>query len=193
MFGEWYSWLIILIDIVFTGLAIKCMDDYLDIEYDQCVGRQTVAARLGKAALPYSLLLLAIGIFIAKEIGLALFLASYAVGMGHDLRELMPTRLKGWVEGVIAFLLGLVLAGPATMVWAILIICTIQTLDDLMDIYKDTQSGQRNSAIRLGVVEATLLTVICLLLAVLINPRDTILVLLATPLVHMILELLGGD
>ncbi|WP_018133352.1 hypothetical protein [Effusibacillus pohliae] len=193
MFGEWYSWSVTLFGIVLTGIAIKCMDDLLDAEYDQCVGRLTIAGKLGKAILPYALLLLGIGVFVAKEISLSLFLASYAIGMGYDLLERMPTRLPGWAEGLIAFGLGLLLAGPVMMVWSLLIMVTIQLLDDLVDIYKDTQSGQRNAAKRIGVVETTLLTLICLLAAVLVRPEESVLVLLATPIVHMILELLGGD
>ncbi|MFC4766407.1 hypothetical protein [Effusibacillus consociatus] len=193
MFGDWYNWLIEVFGIVLTGISIKCMDDLLDAEYDQCVGRQTLAGKLGKAILPYALLVLAIGIFVAKEIALVLFLASYAIGMGHDLREKMPTGLPGWGEGLAALVFGMLLAGPIPMIWGLMIIGAVQLLDDLVDIYKDTQSGQRNSAVRLGVVETTLLAVICFLFAVLLDAKDSVLVLLATPLVHMILELMGGD
>lgn len=193
MFGDWYSWLIELIGIVLAGIAIKCMDDLLDIEYDQCVGRQTLAAKLGKATLPYALLLLGIGVYLAKDYALVLFLASYAIGMGHDLHEKMPTKLPGWAEGLVAGVIGMILAGPLTMIWGLMMIGGIQFLDDLMDIYKDTQSGQRNAAVRFGVVEITLLTVICFLVAILLSPKDSVLVLLATPLVHMSLELTGGN
>jgi 1,4-dihydroxy-2-naphthoate octaprenyltransferase len=193
MFGDWSSGIIELIGIVFTGMAVKCMDDLLDIEYDQCVGRQTLAAKLGKATLPYSLLLLGTGIYLAKDYGLVLFLASYAIGMGHDLFDKMPTKLPGWAEGLAAVAVGMMLAGPLTMVWGLMVIGGIQFLDDLMDIYKDTQSGQRNAAIRFGVVETTLLTLICFLAAILLSPLDSVLVLLATPLVHITLEMLGGS
>lgn len=192
MYGDWYDWLIQLSGILLTGIAIKFMDDLLDIEYDQCVGRNTLAAKLGRATLPYALLLLGIGIYISKELSLVLFLASYAIGMGHDLREKMPTKLPGWAEGLAALVLGMIFTGPLLMVWGFMIICAVQFLDDLMDIYKDTQSGQHNSAVRFGIVETTLLTVICFLIAILLNSSDSVLVLLAIPLVHVSLEALGG-
>ncbi|GAX91777.1 hypothetical protein [Effusibacillus lacus] len=193
MFGDWYNWSVELFGIVLTGIAIKTMDDLLDVEYDQCVGRFTIAGKLGKAVMPYALLILGIGVFVAEEIALALFLASYSIGMGHDLFERMPTRLPGWAESLIALVVGMLLTGPLPMVWGVLIMAGVQFLDDLVDIYKDSQSGQRNSAVQLGVVETTLLTLICFLGAVLMNASDSVLVLLATPLVHMILEMLGGD
>lgn len=193
MFGDWYDWWIGLFGIVLTGTAIKCMDDLLDVEYDQCVGRHTIAGRLGKAILPYALLLMAVGVFVVRETALVLFLASYAIGMGHDLREKMPTRLPGWGEGLIAVVLGMLLTSPVTMIWGLLIMATIQLLDDLMDIYKDTQSGQRNSAVQIGIVETTLLTLICFLAALLLRAEDSVQVLLAAPLIHMILEFAGGE
>lgn len=193
MFGDWFSWLIELIGIVLTGITIKCMDDLLDIEYDQCVGRQTLAAKLGKATFPYALLLLGIGIYLANDYALVLFLASYTIGMGHDLFDKLPTKLPGWAEGLIAVVIGMILAGPLTMFWGLMMIGALQFLDDLIDIYKDTQSGQRNAAIQFGVVEITLLSVICFLVAILLSPKDSVLVLLATPLVHMSLEMMGGN
>ncbi|BCJ85721.1 hypothetical protein [Effusibacillus dendaii] len=193
MYGDWSEWTIELVGIVLTGIAIKFMDDYLDLEYDQCIGRKTAASKLGRAVLPYGLLMLAIGVFIAREVGLVLFLASYAIGMGHDLLEKMPTKLPGWAEGLIALAIGLVLAGPLLTLWGILIIATIQFLDDLMDIYKDMQTGQRNTAVRFGGVETTLLTLICLIFALLLSAEHSILVLVATPVVHMIHDIIGGD
>ena len=91
MYGDWSSLLLELLGIVLAGLTIKLMDDHLDVEFDQCIGRQTLALRLGRACLPYGLCALVLAMAIAPQVVLTLFLAAYAIGMGHDLREKMPT------------------------------------------------------------------------------------------------------
>ncbi|TCP59149.1 hypothetical protein EV586_101365 [Tumebacillus sp. BK434] len=192
MFGVWSSLLVEWIGIVLAGLTIKLMDDWLDVEYDQCVGRHTLAIRLGRACLPYALLGFGLATTLAPQEALALFLAAYAIGMGHDLREKMPTKLPGWAESVIV----LGISGWATSIgltlWALCVMVMIQLLDDLMDLQHDRRSGQNNLAIRFGFVEVTLAMFIALLVAVLLSPLKTVQVLLAAPLVHMIMALFGG-
>ncbi|ARU62782.1 hypothetical protein CBW65_18755 [Tumebacillus avium] len=192
MFGVWSSLLVEWIGIVLAGLTIKLMDDWLDVEYDQCVGRHTLAIRLGRACLPYALLGLGLAMTLAPQEALALFLAAYAIGMGHDLREKMPTKLPGWAES--AIVLGI--SGWATSIgltlWALCVMAMIQLLDDLMDLQHDRRSGQNNLAIRFGFVEVTLAMFITLLASVLLSPLKTVQVLLAAPLVHMIMALFGG-
>lgn len=192
MFGVWSSLLVEWIGIVLAGLTIKLMDDWLDVEYDQCVGRHTLAIRLGRACLPYALLGFGLAMSLAPQEALALFLAAYAIGMGHDLREKMPTKLPGWAES--AIVLGI--SGWATSIgltlWALCVMAMIQLLDDLMDLQHDRRSGQNNLAIRFGFVEVTLAMFITLLASVLLSPLKTVQVLLAAPLVHMIMALFGG-
>lgn len=192
MFGVWSSLLVELLGIVLAGLTIKLMDDWLDVEFDQCIGRQTLSLRLGRACLPYCLALLGFAIALAPQVALPLFLASYAIGMGHELREKMPTRLPGWVESIVAVGLALLTAGWQVAAWAVCVMAMIQLLDDLMDLHNDRRSGQNNWANRFGYVEATLAMFIFALGAVLLSPLHTVEVLIATPLVHIVLSLLGG-
>ncbi|HEU4963258.1 MAG TPA: hypothetical protein VFV52_05285, partial [Bacilli bacterium] len=102
MFGGWSSLAVEILGIVLTGLTIKLMDDWLDLEYDQCIGRHTLAMKLGRASLPYALVLFGLAIALTPKLSFPLFLAAYAIGMGHELRERMPTRLPGWVESILA-------------------------------------------------------------------------------------------
>lgn len=192
MFGVWSSLLVETLGMVLAGLTIKLMDDWLDVEYDQCIGRYTLAIRLGRACLPYAMVAFALAMVLTPEVALTLFFAAYAIGMGHDLRERMPTRLPGWLESILAVLLSIWAGGFWLTVWAVCAMGMIQLLDDLMDVQKDRRSGQNNLVLRFGLVEVTILMFICLLAAVLLSPLRTIEVMLATPLVHIVMSLLTG-
>ncbi|MFD2168517.1 hypothetical protein [Tumebacillus lipolyticus] len=192
MFIAWSSLFVEWFGIVLAGLVIKLMDDWLDVEFDQCIGRHTLAIRLGRACLPYSLLGFGLALALAPDVALTLFLASYAIGMGHDLREKMPTKLPGWVESLAAVSFSVWATDIRLTVWALFVMTTIQLLDDLMDLQNDRRSGQNNLANRFGFVEVTLLMFICLLASILLSSLKTVEVLLAAPFVHMLLALFGG-
>jgi 1,4-dihydroxy-2-naphthoate octaprenyltransferase len=192
MFGVWSSLGVELFGIVLVGLTIKLMDDWLDIEFDQCIGRNTLAMRLGRACLPYALVLFGLAIAMAPKLAFSLFLAAYAIGMSHELLERMPTKMPGWLESILVLGISAAYAGFVLTAWAVCIMAMIQLLDDLMDLHVDRRSGQSNLAHRLGLVEATLLMFICLLASLLISTMHTVEVLLALPLVHMLMSLLCG-
>lgn len=192
MFGAWSNMLVVFAGIVATGLAIQMMDDFLDQEYDQCLGKKTIALRIGRATLPYTLLLFAVGASLAREEALPLFLGSYVVGMAHDWKEKMPTRLPGYGEMAGAFLLSLLLSGSLLALWGVTVMATVQLLDDLFDYHRDARSGQRNAVLRFGLVETTLLLLLFFLLSLLFNVSGTVMVLLAVPLVYLLLDVWGG-
>jgi len=192
MYGDWSSLVVAWLGIVLSGVTIKLMDDWLDVEYDKSVGRTTLAVRLGRAVLPYGLLCLALAMALASKLALTLFIAAYAIGMGHDLREKMPTRLPGWIESLVALGLAAIYAGWQLASWALFVMLMIQLLDDLMDLQQDRRSGQNNWAQRFGTVEATLAMFICALVAVLLMPMETAMVFGALPVVHVVMSLAGG-
>ncbi|KEO83521.1 hypothetical protein [Tumebacillus flagellatus] len=192
MWNVWGDLFIEIGGMVLTGFTIKLMDDYLDVEFDRSVGRHTLSVRLGRACLPYGLVLFGVAVSLVPQVALALFLASYAIGMGHDLTEKMPTKLPGWLESIVALALALWLSGPQMTAWAVFVMFMIQLLDDLMDVQHDSRSGQTNWAIRIGVVEATLLLFISALASILLAPLRTAEVIVAIPIVHLAVALLGG-
>ncbi|PWK15682.1 hypothetical protein [Tumebacillus permanentifrigoris] len=192
MSGVWSSLLVEILGMVLAGLTIKLMDDTLDVEFDRSVGRHTLSVRLGRACLPYGLMLFGGAMALAPQVALALFLASYAIGMGHDLSEVMPTKLPGWVESLLALAFAMLFAGPVLAAWALFVMIMIQLLDDLMDVQHDRRSGQTNWALRIGTVEATLLLFITALAAVLLAPLLTAEVIVAMPLVHFLMAVLSG-
>ncbi|MCL6593469.1 MAG: hypothetical protein K6T31_05790 [Alicyclobacillus sp.] len=156
-----------------VGAAIKLMDDHLDAEYDICRGERTLAVRLGRACLPYALVLALLAAYIDRQLTLALFFSSYAVGMLSQWRDVLPTRLPAVCEMAAAVCLSCTLTGWRTALWALALMVTIDWLDDLADVHKDVRTGQRNVAARLGVVETSLLVLAAMCLAVLASPRLT--------------------
>jgi 1,4-dihydroxy-2-naphthoate octaprenyltransferase len=196
MYGGWFSWGVVsdwggtFLSLLLTGLVVKCMDDTLDMEYDFFLGKKTLANRLGRAALPYALLLLGLAVYLRPGISLGLFLASYVIGMGHDLYVKMPTQLNGWMESGIVCLIMLTLLGVRMTFWSICIISVIQLLDDITDMRKDATTGQRNYAVRFGVVEVTFVLLILFAIAVLEEPNLSVLVLVSVPVVQWLMTIL---
>jgi len=189
MFGGLPDALLSVLSMLFVGAAIKMMDDHLDAEYDICQGHQTLVVRLGRAALPYALAFSVIGTYIRPELALAMFLGSYAVGMFAGWQEKLPSKAPAVVEILLAIAVSVVLVGWQLALWAIALMAVFDWVDDLVDITTDRQSGQRNIAVRLGLVEATLLTFAALCTSVLTNPLNTALGFLAFALLTALSEL----
>jgi hypothetical protein len=153
MYGDWFDIARILIALLTTGSVVKLMDDALDTEFDLCLGKRTLAAKMGRATLPYCLVLVLIGAAANLHVSISIFLASYAVGMFHHLEERLPTRLPAYVECLGAFLLSALLTGWIATLWALCMMCVIDWLDDVVDSVQDKESGQSNMTVRFGVAE----------------------------------------
>ncbi|MGE5484470.1 MAG: hypothetical protein ACM3X4_05600 [Ignavibacteriales bacterium] len=142
-----------------TGLAIKIMDDWLDISRDRCDGDTPpgpgpdLVSRLGDASLPYALLLFACAVPIDGRTAVALFLMAYAAGMGGaSSRDLYPSGLRGWQESVVSALISWVACGWRVTAVAGLCMACIQGFDDVMDY---GEGGARAAPLvgRFGIVE----------------------------------------
>ncbi|MCL6548323.1 MAG: hypothetical protein K6T30_05380 [Alicyclobacillus sp.] len=189
MSGDWLDWLSALACLLCTGAAVKLMDDYLDAEYDICRGQRTVATKLGRATLPYSLVLALVGAYLNLHEALALFFASYAVGMLSGWRERLPTRLPAYVEMLAAVGLSCLLSGWRMALWGVAMMALVDWLDDVIDVSGDQVSGQRNMVVRIGMVETLLLCLAALLVAVLTDASLTALAFLAVTLLTILSEL----
>ncbi|MBX5436782.1 MAG: hypothetical protein IRZ33_06140 [Alicyclobacillaceae bacterium] len=189
MSGGWHDWLLSLACLLFTGAAVKLMDDYLDAEYDICRGQRTMASKLGRATLPYSLVLALLGAYLSLHEAVALFLASYAVGMLSAWRERLPTRMPAYLEMAAAVGLSYLLVGWRLTLWGVAMMALVDWLDDVIDMAGDTVSGQRNLAVRVGVVETSLLCLAALLVAVLTNASLTVLAFLAVTVLTILSDL----
>lgn len=189
MFGAWHNWLFGFLCLLCTGTVVKLMDDFLDADYDLCRGRKTIASRLGRATLPYALVISLIGGYLDIKLALAVFLASYAVGMFSTWRDVLPTGLPSYLELLIAVGISVTLCGWQTALWAVCMMAVIDWIDDLMDMTADQASGQRNIAHQIGVVETLMLILAALLGAVLISATWTALSFIALTILTIAAEL----
>lgn len=124
-----------------TGVAVKLMDDHLDREKDRSAGLINWSERLGRAALPYALTALLIATALDPRAAISFFFASYALGMGRDLGERLPTVLKGYQEIALALLIGIGLAGVRSMALALTLMGAVQFTDDLLDRHEDLRAA----------------------------------------------------
>lgn len=193
MYGEISSLALKGLAIFLVGICIKVMDDYMDIELDALLGNKTLAAKLGPGTLPYVLLLFAMAVSINQNLTLALFMASYAVGMFQDLFRPLPSGLKGWQESVVVFILGIVILGWETIMWSFTIMAAIQLLDDLIDYRLDLKTGVVKAVQRVGFAETALLVLIFTLLSLYLAVDQTLMVLGLTPVVKWLVALAGQE
>lgn len=107
-----------------SGVAIKLMDDDLDN------GGSEGQFPSGRAS--YALMAFLVGMLASPGWAAATLSAAYAVGMGRDFRDRMPSRLTGWQESLIAMGLGVLAAGTAALV-AILVMMALNTIDHVVD------------------------------------------------------------
>ncbi|GEO24925.1 hypothetical protein AAC03nite_07100 [Alicyclobacillus acidoterrestris] len=188
MFGDWPNLVLAFGAMLLAGAAVKLMDDALDIDYDICRGRRTLAARLGRACLPYSLVVFGIAMMMNRDAAFAVFLSSYAVGMFTRIHESLPSRVPAYVEIVIAVLLLVVLVGWRHALWGLAVMSMIDWLDDVMDRRKDLETGQANVAIRFGLVETLVAILIAFCLALYAEVFWTILALIALVILSIVFD-----
>ena len=189
MSGGWLEWVLAYGALVCAGSVVKLTDDVLDAEFDRNRGRVTLASRLARAALPYGLVLGLIAARLNLSLTIAVFFGAYAVGMVPTWRERLPTRVPAYVEIGAAMVVSILCVGWRLSIWGLAIMAVIDWLDDVVDASNDKLTGQRNLAVRFGVVETLLSILVALCVAVLVNAADTALVFAAVPVVTAVAEL----
>ncbi|NLY11160.1 MAG: hypothetical protein GX020_05690 [Firmicutes bacterium] len=135
-----------IISILLIGLVIKTMDDAIDDDSD-----------ISRRFFPYIILLFTGALLLNFNLAISLFLASYAVGMFFEPFTILPTGLPSWVETILALIASILLTSITQTIWAVLIIFSIQLLDDIIDVTEDEQRGFRNVANKIGISECILL------------------------------------
>ncbi|WAH35313.1 hypothetical protein [Alicyclobacillus dauci] len=189
MFGDWSDVVHVFIALLFAGATVKLMDDALDADYDLCRGKRTLAARLGRACLPYSLVCFAIAMMANAQVSLAVFLSSYAVGMFTRMDERLPSRLPAYMEIVMAVVLCVMLVGWRDALWGVGMMSFIDWLDDVMDRKKDLESGQVNVVVRFGMGEVLFAILIVFCLAIYAQVSWTLIALIALVVLNIVFDL----
>lgn len=186
MSGTWLEIFRTFVSLLLMGAAVKLMDDSLDAVYDEARGQRTLAARLGRSALPYVLLLGVVATALNREAALAAFLGSYVAGMFTTLDQKLPSRLPAWLEVIVIVVLALATLQWQDALWGIAMMSVIDWLDDLVDYASDKVRGQWNLAHHLGVPETLLLILIALVVAVLTNPLYTAVTFVVVPVIETV-------
>jgi hypothetical protein len=159
-----------LIGLILIGFVIKLMDDFLDQDLDSLKGEWNFAGKLGRGILPYSLVLIIIALYLNFMESVSFFAASYTLGMVYDVKDRLPSHLRSWQEGLIVCLISIYLTNLWETFTALILILLIQFIDDFFDYQKDWIIGTRNLIQRLGRFNASLLTILLVLLTVKICP-----------------------
>lgn len=162
------------------AIAIKMIDDFLDYDHDKAGKNYNSAEFLGKGSPVYAMLLFGIAVYLNPPLCLSLFLASYGIGMFHDLSVLFPSKLTGFQEFIFSFGVGVYLCGWNSMFFSFAFILAIQLIDDCIDAQIDQLSGRRNMAHHFGLFESYLLASISLLVSVWVDKDRFISVIIAT-------------
>lgn len=147
------------LSVLVIGIAVKLLDDCVDGEERTLFGLAPAGAAV------YAVLAAVVGTALAPPVALPLFAAAYAMGMMHEPGERLPSGLPAWLEAAFVLAAAAAVAGTARTAQALLVIATLQALDDLIDFRRDAATPHRNWAHRIGCVETALIGLICLTLA----------------------------
>lgn len=169
--------------VLLTGVAVKLMDDFLDLRYDVFEGTETLAVRLGEGSIAYALVSFALAAGADAKTAVALMVGAYAVGMAGDFDRQLPSGLYGFQESLALLAAAALLVPWRAVLWAASAMLCVQLLDDLEDLATDRLTGNPNLARRIGVVEAHMLALGALFVAALTHPVGTVAVFVAVPLV----------
>src|SRR5689334_11285163 len=103
-------------------------DDILDKDKDAACSRPNLVNLLGPGTMVYAILCLGIAASINAPVTLALFFASYIIGMFNDLRQILPSKLSGWQESILVTFLGWIFFGWKLMLFSLLFVIAIQLI-----------------------------------------------------------------
>lgn len=153
-----------LLSFYLTGFVIKLMDDYLDQDLARLKEEWNFAEQIGRAILPYSLVIFIAAVYFNFEESVSLFAASYLVGMFYGAEDKLPSRLRGWQEGILVFLLSVYVTSLQNTVASLLLIILIQFVDDYLDYSSDLKCSRKNYIYSMGMINSVIIFTIILLL-----------------------------
>lgn len=169
-FSEWINLLPSFGAILFTAVAVKWLDDFIDGE------SYTESFRAGAA---YSLTAILLAAALEFSLTFALFAACYIIGMFNSLKMRLPSGLPSWAESVIALILAIIFSGFKQVCWALLIIISVQLIDDIMDYKLDQSQNRSNAVLYFGLERSWILFLFCFYLSLKFQPLLSVIVLAA--------------
>lgn len=134
-----------------VGIAVRLLDDYIDRQQDELLGKSTSWHYLQGAGLIYAMVALALGIRLAPVWGAALFFAAYGIGMASDPNSMLPSHLSGGLEFLLASGLAIAVGGWNLGLAALSLMLGIDIIDDCLDLAQESHVvSVRNWAILYG-------------------------------------------
>lgn len=147
----------LILSISIIGFTIKIMDDYID---DDKSLTSNLFNEENKAILPYSLMFFSLSCLLDKNIAISYISSAYIIGMFHDFFSPLSFKIKGYQESIIIILINILFLSFMEFVTSIFIIFIIQIWDDIIDISKDKYYGNKSLALKFGVVEVLIFSMI---------------------------------
>jgi 1,4-dihydroxy-2-naphthoate octaprenyltransferase len=172
--------------IFFCGLVIKLMDDYLDQDIDSLAEKWNITMALKRGTLPYTLILMSIALYFNFSEAIGFFTASYLIGMAYEGNEKLPTNLLAWQEGLVVFIIGIMMTSITNATGCLLLIIIVQLTDDLVDYKKDHYLKRENYVIILGKVNVILIILILLMVVILYFPLKLVYFSLSVLMVYFV-------
>ncbi|MFO7820254.1 MAG: hypothetical protein R6V17_08480 [Halanaerobacter sp.] len=168
-----------------TGLVVKLMDDYLDQEIDRLNERYSLAVKLKRKILPYSLLLFSFALLCDYKLSISLLWASYIVGMGVDVKS--SWGLKVYQELSLLLVMGFFLLDRRQFLFALLIILFIQTVDDYIDYYREKYISKDNFINYLGRLGTLFIIGVSLICSLIFDWQLSLVVVFCTFLINLLI------
>lgn len=178
------------IGVFFTGIVIKIMDDYLDYNIDKELELWNYTILLGRAALPYSLVLFMVGLSLNFSEGVGFFASSYCLGMNSSDKSRLPSGLLPWQEGLILVAISIFITDFYNTLYCFISIFYIQLMDDLIDYQKEKFTNQHNYIKKYGVINSSIIITIVIFCAIKFFLLKFVIFLLAASLIYIITYIL---
>ncbi|HHW02755.1 MAG TPA: hypothetical protein GXX35_08100 [Thermoanaerobacterales bacterium] len=147
------------LSVFLTGMVVKIMDDYMDMEFDELIKKDNITRILRLGTLPYALFIFSLACILNPPTAISLFFASFSTGMAGNLNAKMPSGLYGYQESILTIIMAVVLFGAVETFSSLFLIIAIQLWDDYADYRTDIYST-KNWAFLLGKNECLLLGII---------------------------------
>ncbi|NLS44305.1 MAG: hypothetical protein GX969_00975 [Firmicutes bacterium] len=167
--------------VMLAGMTIKLLDDFLDHTIDSISENPSLIDVLGPGSVVYTLVFGVIACSINLKLAAPLMLSAYAVGMLKDPSDMLPLGFSAWVESMIIVVITWNIFGWRTTLASILIMTTVEFVDDIIDYSRDSAVHSGNFVYSIGKGQLILISLALFIASYIVDRRMTIVVAICTP------------
>ncbi|SCZ01075.1 hypothetical protein [Alkaliphilus peptidifermentans] len=164
------------IAVLLIGFVIKWLDDEVDFKEEAAIDKKKLL-NIFDCKLPYCLLFLALAMMLDTYYSFSLFTAAYIIGMFQIPLQRLPFGLKSYQEIIILIIINTLFVPIDIFIHALILIFTIQLLDDIVDFNYDKKYSFKNYAVKFGKGEVIIFILILLVAAIMLNWINTLIIL----------------